>query len=119
MDEHEPKGSSTYKFRTSDERSKHAFYFTIVGGKEPIWFFLNTKDVTAVRSVDALMTAYSKLVQSGTSIHEIIKYMKDTFDNGGFYFAKIKDGSVKVNSIVHHLGLILESHVRKEQGYLS
>jgi len=57
--------------------------------------------------VTALMTAYSRQLKAGVPIGDVIADMKETFDPKGPYI--IPDGSNrKVNSIIHHLGVLLE-----------
>ena len=104
-----PDDNATSKFR-SPGISDHAGYFTIVGdiGK-PEAFFINSKEMESFQWIIALMTSYSRQLQSGTPVAEIINDMKETFDPGGAYI--IPDGSGReVHSVVHHLGLILEQH---------
>ena len=97
----------TYKLR-SPGVSDHAGYYTVVGGSEPVAFFFNSKEMKAFDWIMALMTSHSKQIRRGTKVAELIKDMKSSF--GISYF--IPDGSGrKVNSVVHHLGLILEQHV--------
>jgi len=58
----------------------------------------------------ALMTSYSRQIESGIKIENVINDMKETFDPGGGYI--IPDGTGRqVQSVVHHLGLILELHI--------
>lgn len=103
--------SRTYKIKVQ-EVSDHALYFTIVGLENPHAFFVNSKDMKSFYWLPSLMTSYAKQLKAGESIEKIISDMKDTFDLKGFYL--IPDGSGrKVNSIIHHLGLILETHVYK------
>jgi len=102
--------SRTYKLKAPDDISKSAIYFTIVGDTTPKMFFINSKDMQSFQWIIALMTSYSRLLRMGSPVENIINDMKETFDPGGSYI--IPDGSgVKVSSIVHHLGLVLEKHV--------
>lgn len=87
-----------------------AIYFTIVGYPNPHMFFINSKAMESFQWITALMTSYSRQVRKGIPITSIIKDMKETFDPNGSYI--IPNGTnTKVNSIVHHLGLILERYV--------
>ena len=101
--------NKTYKFR-SPGISEHAAYFTIVGDDKPEAFFINSKEMQSFQWIIALMTSYSRQLQAGTPIEDIINDMKETFDPGGSYI--IPDGSGReVHSVVHHMGLLLEQHV--------
>jgi len=103
--------SKTYKLRAPDNVSRHAIYFTIVGDRGPERFFVNSKEMESFQWIIALMTSYSRQIGAGVHVNEIIRDMKGTFDPNGAYF--IPDGSGReVNSLVHHLGLILEEHTR-------
>ena len=107
-----PTPSKTYKIRTPDDISEYAIYFTIVGDSFVEAFFINSKEMNSFQWVTALMTSFSRQLAHGTSINELIADMKDTFDPNGSYF--IPDGSGrKANSLVHHLGLVLEQHVNE------
>ena len=99
--------SATYKLRPGvDDGSP--IYFTIVGGKNPEAFFINTKKMDSYQWMVSLMTSYSRQIARGCHIQNIINDMKEAFEPNGSYFIP---GGEKVNSIVHHLGLILESHI--------
>ena len=100
--------STTYKIKPPP--GDHAVYFTIVGGASPIAFFINSKEMNSFQWITALMTAYSKQIKAGVNIQDIINEMKDTFDPSSSYFIS---GGIKVNSVVHHLGLIIENHIKK------
>ncbi len=100
--------SITYKLRAPGV-SEHAIYFTIVGDK-PDALFINSKSMESFQWITALMTSYSRQIDSGASINNIINDMKETFNPDGSYI--IPDGSGrKVHSLVHHLGLILDEHI--------
>ncbi len=102
------KQSTTYKLRTGV--SDHALYFIIVGDKKPSAFFINSKELESFQWITALMTAYHREINAGVKIESIIKDMKESFDPNGKYI--IPDGSgVQVNSVIHHLGLVLEKHI--------
>lgn len=106
MNTDEPVSSKTYKLRAPGI-SDHAIYFTIAG----IWLFINSKEMESFQWISALMTSISRQLESGTPVENIIKDMKETFDPGGSYI--IPDGSGReAHSVVHHLGLILEQHVK-------
>lgn len=105
------KNSATYKIITP--LSEHAIYFTVVGIPDPIAFFMNSKEMESFQWITALMTSYSKQIKAGIELESIIDDMKKTFDPSGSYI--IPNGSgVKVNSIVHHLGLIIERHSKTD-----
>jgi len=102
----------TYKLQ-SPGISDHAAYFTIAGEPDPEIFFFNSKEMESFQWIVGKMTDMSRLIEAGVPIEEIINDMKETFDPGGAYI--IPDGSGrKVNSVVHHLGLILEKHIRDQ-----
>jgi len=103
--------SRTYKFRIPHE-TDHAIYFTIVGGDKTEAFFINSKELKSFELTTALMTAYSRQLQLGRTAEELIADMKKTFDPKGSY--PLSDGTGRiVNSSVHHLGLILEEHIKQ------
>jgi hypothetical protein len=109
MNDNERLDSKTYKLR-APQISDYAIYFTIVGEGTPVAFFVNSKEMKSFQWVTALMTSYSRQLKQGTPIEEVIHDMHETFDPAGKYV--IPDGSGReVNSLVHHLGLILEQHV--------
>ncbi len=111
MNNNAPQPSKTYKFK-SPGVSDHAGYFTVVGGVVPVAFFFNSKEMQSFQWITALMTAYSRQLEAGVGVGDVIADMKDTFDAGRPYI--IPDGSGrKVNSVVHHLGLLLEQHVKE------
>ena len=101
--------SNTYKLRPGVE-DESPIYFTIVGGAKPESFFINTKKIESYQWITALMTSYSRQIDRGCAIENIINDMKEVFDVNGSYFIP---GGDKVNSIVHHLGLILEKHIEE------
>lgn len=107
------RSSITYKLK-APQITDHAVYFTIVGiGEDAEAFFINSKEMESFQWIIALMTSYSRQIKAGVSVDSIIKDMLHTFDPGGAYF--LEDGSGrKVNSLVHHLGLILQQHIRVE-----
>lgn len=103
--------SRTYKLK-SPGISDHAGYFTIAGEGSSIELFLNSKEMGSFQWIIALMTSYSKQISYGVPIQEVVDDMKEVFDPNGSYI--IPDGTGrKVNSVVHHLGLILEEHLVK------
>ena len=107
-----PRPSKTYKLRAPGI-TEHAIYFTIVGKHAPEAFFINSKEMESFQWVIALMTSYSRRLKGGGNINEMIQDMKETFDPNGSYI--IPDGSNReVHSVVHHLGLILEEHIKGE-----
>lgn len=106
-----PVPSKTYKLKVPGE-NEQTIYFTILGEKEPIAFFVNSKEMSSFQWVVALMTSYSRQVSLGADIKEIISDMSETFDPNGAYI--IPDGTGReASSIVHHLGMILEQHVNE------
>ena len=108
FDEHD--NSRTYKIRTGNSDS--AIYFTIVGGVKPVAFFFNSREMGSFPWVIGKMTDMSRLLEAGVPIGAIIKDMEETFDPGGDYI--IPDGTGrKVNSVVHHLGLVIGRHMRE------
>jgi len=101
--------SRTYKLKVPGEEEQTA-YFTIVGDTNPTAFFVNSKEMSNFQWITALMTSFSRQVSNGAPVASIIDDMKNTFDPKGKYI--IPDGSGReANSIVHHLGLILEKHM--------
>lgn len=103
-----PVPSKTYKLR-APHLTEHAIYFTVVGDAVPMGLFVNSKEMESFQWITALMTAYIRQIRTGTSVADIIKDMCNTFDPHGSYI--LTDGTNReVNSLVHHLGLTLESH---------
>lgn len=104
-----PLNSKTYKFKHRD--SNHAVYLTLVfEGNQVTSIFVNSKEMIAFQWITALMTSYSRQLRSGTPLSEIIADMKETFDPNGAYH--LEDGSGReVNSVLHHIGLIIEDNV--------
>ncbi len=104
--------SATYKLRQNS--SDCALYFTIVEKDNTVTaMFINSKEMKDFQWITALMTSYSRQLNSGVAIELVISDMKETFDPNGAYYP---DGfGQKVNSLIHHLGLILESHVKTNQ----
>jgi len=102
--------SKTYKVKVPENISEHSAYFIIVG-EPPEMFFFNSKEMNSFQWIVALMTSYTRQIRAEVDIETIIEDMKRTFDPGGAYI--IPDGTGrKVSSTVHHLGLILEKHIR-------
>lgn len=108
MDTDLPIPSSTYKLRPDPNVTEHAVYFTVVGAGVPEAFFVNCKDMQSFQWITALMTSYSKQLGAGLPITDIIKQMSESFSPNGHY---ITPGGIRVNSIIHHLGLVLERHM--------
>lgn len=112
---------ATYKIVVPEDISRHSGYFIIVGAFEPTKFFLNSKEMGSFQWVSALMTSYSRQMRAGVPIEDIIKDMKETFDpNGSYFIPKVSSENgvldsiigTQVNSIIHHLGLVLEIHMK-------
>jgi len=101
--------SRTYKIKIPGE-DEQTIYFTILGAAVPTAFFVNSKEMNSFQWVTSLMTSYSRQVSLGADIRDIVSDMSETFDPNGKYI--IPDGSGReANSIVHHLGMVLEDHV--------
>jgi hypothetical protein len=101
--------SRTYKLR-APSITEHAIYFTVAG--DPIEaLFINSKEMESFQWITFCMTQITRRLRDGVDICLVIDDMKKTFDPGGAYI--VPDGSgVKVNSLVHHLGIVLEKHLR-------
>ena len=101
--------SATYKLKHNG--SDCAMYFTIVNDDDGhvTAMFINSKEMKEFQWITALMTSYSRQLNNGVGIDSVISDMKETFDPNGTYYPP--GLGQKVNSLVHHLGLILESHV--------
>lgn len=101
--------SRTYKLRPP--AYTEALYFTIVGNDSIEAMFVNSKNMDGFQWITALMTSYIKRLRDGGDIDDVLTDMAETFDPKGNYI--IPDGSGQtVNSVVHHLGLVLERHVK-------
>ena len=61
----------------------------------------------------SLTSSWSKSRSLGYKVTSLIEDMKDVFDSNGYIIPK---SSIKVNSLVHHLGLILEKHIGVDNG---
>ena len=103
--------SCTFKVVVPNHITSNKIYFTIVGDQQnPHAFFINCKDIKTFEWLTVLMTSFSRQIGAGIPIANIIADMKEAFDPNGKYI--IPDGTGReVNSLVHHLGLILESYV--------
>lgn len=101
--------SRTYKLRVSTV-SAHPLYFTVVGiGAQIEALFINTKELEKFYWLPALLTAYTRQLQNGTPAALVIQDMMREFDPRGGY--PLEDGSGRfVNSVMHHLGLVLGDH---------
>lgn len=96
----------TYKLKANE--SPHAIYFTIVRDHESrkvVGMFLNSKSMEFFQWTTALMTSYTRQMATGASVEEVIAQMKESFDPHGDYVVPRRG---TVNSVVHHLALILE-----------
>ena len=104
------RGSQTYQLRPPIY--EEALYFTIVGADEVEAMFVNSRHMESFQWVTALMTSYIKQLREGRAIADVIIDMAETFDPKGDY---VVPGGVfagrEVNSVVHHLGLVLERHI--------
>ena len=108
------RASKTYKLKSGT--IEQAIYFTVVDGESCVEaMFINSKEMHSFQFITALMTSYSRQIKSGIPISEIIEDMKETFDPSGSYHVQGREcaggGQLVVNSLVHHLGIILEEHV--------
>lgn len=102
--------SRTYKLRMAPDLSQHAIYFTIFGGAIPRGFLINSKNMDYFHLIVPMVTAWSReLVKGKIPVADVIADMKETFDPRGSYTVPGKN--ITVNSLVHHLGLLLEEHV--------
>jgi len=102
--------SKTYKLRAPGD---HAAYFTIAG-EPPEMFFFNSKSMEGFQWITGKMTDMSRLLEAGVSIEKVIEDMCETFQPGGDYI--IPDGTGRrAHSVVHHLGLILEQHIKGDR----
>jgi len=97
----------TYKVRCP--HYAHAIYFTIVRSTEGkvLGMFINCKDMRHFHWATALMTAYTRLLRSGTPVGTVVGDMAATFDPNGPYVVP-KGNGLRVNSIVHHFGVLLQ-----------
>jgi len=95
--------SITYKLKLPDDVSIAAVYFTVT---KKHGFFINCKVMDNFMLYTALMTQFSRRLQEGGDIRNIIEDMKKSSDPKGGYMTK--EG--KVNGLIHHLGLVLEKH---------
>lgn len=107
--------SRTHKFRYPG--SDHAVYFTIArddnGHVEAM--FINSKEMGSFQWVTSLLTSYIRYLRTEdytTKMCRLLKDMKETFDPHGDY--ETKDFG-KVNSLVHHIALILECDNQQEE----
>ena len=104
-DECSPTPGVTIKLRAPPHVSEHAIYFTIAGNM----LFVNSKEMESIQWITALFTSYSRRLNDGVAVKEIVKDMKEAFDPSGSYEIP-GSGGVEVNGIIHHLGLVLEKY---------
>lgn len=102
----------TYTIKMPEDISKHTIYFTIVGNNK--MFFINCKSMDSFQWITNLMTSWSRSIENGVELEDIITDAKETFDPNGSYI--IPGTNIHVNSILHHIGLILELHIGVENG---
>lgn len=104
--------SVTVKGEGDPNANGAAFYFTVVfdEGNKVCALFFNSKEMEGYHWITALMTSYTRSLRAGR-IKSTIKDMKSNFSVHGKYHAT---GLGEVNSIVHHLGLLLEQVLDKE-----
>lgn len=109
----ETRPSKTFKGYGDPQVSSAAFYFTVVfndAGEVEALFF-NSKEMESFQWITALMVSYGRRLkdapceQYDETLAEVIQDMCDAFNPHGKYHA----GPLgEVNSVVHHLGLLLK-----------
>lgn len=114
--------SKTYKIKPPV--IKDAIYITlvdaIVGGVEkPVEIFINCKNMQSFQWVSIMtrLLAFEfsqpeKFDVLKERMRKVIQELKDTYDTGGGYFIP-NSGGKKANSIVAHIGTVLEDHCRR------
>ena len=102
----------TYKIKVPEDISKHAIYFTIVGNNK--MFFINCKSMESFQWITSLMSSWSRSIEAGVEIEDIIKDCKEIFDPNGAYI--IPGTHINVNSVLHHIALVLELHIGVDNG---
>jgi len=101
--------STTYKIKPPNIDT--AIYITISDhdGK-PVELFINSKHMQSFPWISYLTRTVSTRLQGGENVRKIIAEMAETYDTeGGYIIPKSKGKSA--NSIVDHIGKVLEMHV--------
>lgn len=112
-----PEQLSSRTYKIHPPISEHAFYITISDGEideqiRPVEIFINTKDLQNQSWVSAFTRLLSaQFQQPGPFSKWIIAELLDTYDAGGGYF--IPGGGGRVNSIVAHVGKVIEQHCKE------
>jgi ribonucleoside-diphosphate reductase alpha chain len=100
--------------------SEHAIYITInfqVVNEvvKPFEIFINTKDVTRFQWILYMTRTISALFRLEKDIQFLLDEMKMIIDPAGGYFYKAKKGekSIFMPSIVAHIGMVIETTLKK------
>ena len=101
--------SRTYKVKVPG--INESMYVTISNCEgRPTELFVNSKHMESYPWISYLTRSASKRLQNGEPIERIIQEMKETCDtNGGYIIPKSK--GQRANSVVAHIGHLLEWHV--------
>lgn len=81
------------------------------GRMRPIEIFINSKNMESFQWVTALTRILSAVFRKPGNFLFIIKELQQVFDPGGGYFIPGSEGT-RADSIVAHIGLVIEEHCR-------
>lgn len=78
--------------------------------RRPFEIFINSKDMSSFQWIVALTRMISAVFRKGGDITFISEELRSVFDPSGGYFI---GGGARVNSVVGHIGLVIDEHLRK------
>lgn len=112
----------TYKIKPP--QTEHALYITINDivlnkgtdkeQRHPYEMFLNSKNMDSFQWMTSLTRVVSAVFRKGGDVTFLVEELKNVFDPRGGYFFKKR----YMNSVVSHIGCVLEEHL-KGTGYIS
>ena len=103
--------SDTYKI-TPPDMDDLSIYITIANLEDkPREIFINSKHMNSFQWISYMTRSISARLQRGEDTKQIIKELKDTYDTGGGYIIPKSRGK-KANSVVGHIGIVLEEHCK-------
>lgn len=107
---------TTYKIKPATQ--DHSIYITINdvveddGTVRPVEIFIVTKCVESYQWISALARLISAVFRNQRDINFLAKELREVFDPRGGYFIP-KSGGQFANSIVAHIGYVLEQHLKR------
>lgn len=106
---------STYKIISP--MSEHALYVTINdvvnedGSRRPFELFINSKNMEHFQWVAALTRLISAVFRMSANSQFLVEELSEVFDPKGWYFIP-GSGGKQAHSLVHHIGIVLEQHMK-------